>query len=100
MYCTATAAVCAHPCCLLDIFRYTGRSPNIRFEHLLYRASDGQYLPAIAVYTTTEVAQGELGGPQLRGYHLITAFDAAPMLLDHVLLGTAAAGAADEPAAA
>jgi hypothetical protein len=51
------------------------------------------------VYTTTEVAQGELGGPQLRSYPIIC-LDAAPMLLDRVLLGTAAASATDESAAA
>ncbi|KAF6260521.1 hypothetical protein COO60DRAFT_1700260 [Scenedesmus sp. NREL 46B-D3] len=48
----------AHAAGSSTLLRYIGRSPNIRFGHLLYRASDRHYLPAIAVYTTVYVAPG------------------------------------------
>eukprot|EP00775_Hariotina_reticulata_P004316 gene4316-4569_t len=38
--------------------RYINRQPNVRYEHLLYRASDGSYLPALAVFTNTAIPAG------------------------------------------
>lgn len=52
---------------LLLLCRYMGRKPNIEFKELLYRAGNARYLPAMAVYTTSEVPEGALGikGPPL-----------------------------------
>lgn len=44
---------------LCVLLRYTNRQPNVRYEHLLYRASDGSYLPALAVFTNTAIPAGD-----------------------------------------